>query len=50
MYRYTKMFLEKKLYIKLSSKEEIVILGEDGEYYNIQGAQGEGWVKKILVK
>ena len=40
----------KKIIYKLVKKEEIVILGEDGEYYNIQGAQGEGWVKKILVK
>ena len=40
----------KEIIYKLSSKEEMVILGEDGEYYNIQGAQGEGWVKKILVK
>jgi len=40
----------KEILYKLSSKEEMVILGEDGEYYSIQGAQGEGWVKKILVK
>ena len=35
---------------KLTSKEEIVILGEEGDYYNIMGSGGEGWVKKILVK
>ena len=40
----------KEIIYKLSNKEEMVILGEDGEYYSIQGAQGAGWVKKILVK
>ena len=35
---------------KLTSKEEVVILGEEGDYYNIMGSGGEGWVKKILVK
>jgi len=34
---------------KLTSKEEVVILGEEGDYYNIMGSNGEGWVKKILV-
>ena len=35
---------------KLTSKEEVVILGEEGDYYNIMGSGGEGWVKKILIK
>ena len=35
---------------KLKSKEEVVILSEDGDYYNIMASNGEGWVKKILIK
>ena len=35
---------------KLKSKEEVVILAEDGAYYNIMTSNGEGWVKKILIK
>jgi len=35
---------------KLTSKEEIVILAEEGAYYNIMASNGEGWVKKILIK
>ena len=40
----------KKVMFKLTSKEEVVILGEEGDYYNIMGSGGEGWVKKILIK
>ena len=40
----------KNVMFKLTSKEEVVILGEEGDYYNIMGSGGEGWVKKILVK
>jgi len=40
----------KDVMFKLTSKEEVVILGEEGDYYNIMGSAGEGWVKKILVK
>ena len=36
----------KEIIYKLSNKEEMVILGEDGEYYSIQGAQGAGWEKR----
>lgn len=39
-----------KIIFKLTSKEEVVILGEEGDYYNIMGSGGEGWVKKILIK
>tara|TARA_B100002051_G_C16657669_1_gene597409 strand:- start:133 stop:1182 length:1050 start_codon:yes stop_codon:yes gene_type:complete len=35
---------------KLTSKEEVVILAEEGDYYNIMASNGEGWVKKILIK
>ena len=35
---------------KLTSKEEVVILAEEGNYYNIMASNGEGWVKKILIK
>tara|TARA_B100001123_G_C15285520_1_gene1015486 strand:- start:244 stop:1293 length:1050 start_codon:yes stop_codon:yes gene_type:complete len=35
---------------KLTSKEEVVILAEEGAYYNIMASNGEGWVKKILIK
>ena len=35
---------------KLTAKEEVVILDEEGDYYNIIASEGEGWLKKILVK
>ena len=35
---------------KLKSKEEVVILAEEGAYYNVMASNGEGWVKKILIK
>ena len=35
---------------KLTSKEEVVVLAEEGVYYNIMASNGEGWVKKILIK
>ena len=35
---------------KLTSKEEVVVLAEEGAYYNIMASNGEGWVKKILIK
>ena len=40
----------KNILFKLSSKEEVVILGEKGDFYNIMASEGEGWVKKILLK
>ena len=30
---------------KLKSKEEIVILAEEGAYYNVMASNGEGWCK-----
>ena len=39
----------KNILFKLSSKEEVVILGEKVYFYNIMASEGDGLVKKILL-
>ena len=36
--------------VSLQGGYKVVILDEEGDYYNIIASEGEGWLKKILVK